>query len=59
MIFNVVNKDISVGEIRVTAIASSSLLLIGDARTIQMASALDTPPETVTFSPLVPFSPRG
>ncbi|MBM7694003.1 spore germination protein PD [Peribacillus deserti] len=59
MIFNVVNKDICVGSIKVRAIASSSLLLVGDTKSIQLSSAFDTPPESLIVGPLVPFVPKG
>ncbi|PLT30425.1 spore gernimation protein GerPD [Peribacillus deserti] len=59
MIFNVVNKDICVGSIKIRAIASSSLLLVGDTKTIQLASAFDTPPESLIVGPLVSVAPKG
>jgi spore germination protein PD len=58
MNFHVYNRDISVGAIKVSAVASSSLFLIGDAETIQLASTFDTPPESLIIGPFVPLSPE-
>jgi spore germination protein PD len=56
MIFQVVNKEINVGFVRMVALASSSVFLIGDTRNINMSAVLDTPPEAV--SPIVPLPPE-
>lgn len=58
MEFNVVNKELSVCEVHAKAVVGSSLLLIGDAETITLASLFDTPPESVIFGPFVPLSLR-
>jgi spore germination protein PD len=58
MNFHVYNRDISVGAIKVSAVASSSLFLIGDAETIQLASTFDTPPESLIIGPFVPLGPE-
>lgn len=56
MKMTVVNKEVSVGNIRIVAIASSSVFLIGDSKVINCASAFDTPPESLISGPLVPLS---
>ncbi|MEC0255741.1 spore gernimation protein GerPD [Paenibacillus lautus] len=57
MKMTVVNKELQVGSIRVTAISSSSVLLIGDTHVITSSSMYDTPSESLQISPLVPLSP--
>nr|WP_216367735.1 MULTISPECIES: spore gernimation protein GerPD [Geobacillus] len=43
-----------------TAVASASLFLIGDADVINLSSAFDTPPESLIIGPFVPLVPaRG
>ncbi|MFD0048809.1 spore gernimation protein GerPD [Actinomycetes bacterium NPDC127524] len=59
MEFNVTNHEICVGEIKVTGVAASSLLHIGDVQTVQLSSAFDTPPESLIIGPFVPFSAQG
>jgi len=49
------NKQLQVGSVRITGVASSSVFLIGDTETITLSSAFDTPPESVIISPLVLF----
>lgn len=58
MNFHVYNRDLSVGNIRITGVASSSILMIGDTQTIQLASVFDTPPESLIIGPFVPLSPE-
>ncbi|MEH7343572.1 spore gernimation protein GerPD [Bacillus sp. JJ1532] len=58
MNFEVYNRDICVGNIRVIGVASSSLLMVGDTQTIQLASVFDTPPESLIVGPFVPLSPK-
>jgi spore germination protein PD len=58
MILQVENKEISVGNIQVVGVASSSLLLIGDAQNITLNSVFDTPPESLIIGPLVPLAPE-
>ncbi len=53
---HVVNKGLQVGNIRIVGVSSSSVVLIGDTRTIQCASMFDTPPESLIVGPLVPFA---
>lgn len=59
MNFQVYNRELCVGAIRVSAIASSSLLLVGDTETIQLASTFDTPAESLIIGALVPLTPKG
>lgn len=58
MNFFVYNRDIQVGSIRIIGISSSSLLMVGDAETIQLASTFDTPPESLIIGPFVPLGPE-
>lgn len=48
MEFNVTNHQLCVGEIKVIGVASSALFLIGDVQTVQLSSAFDTPPESLS-----------
>lgn len=57
MNFQVYNRDICVGNIRIIGVSSSSLLMIGDAETIQLAATFDTPAESLIVGPFVPLSP--
>jgi len=59
MIFEVVNRELCVGAIRVTGISSSSLLMVGDTNSIQLTSLFDTPPESLIIGPFVPLTPGG
>ncbi|RFU62150.1 spore gernimation protein GerPD [Peribacillus glennii] len=59
MVFNVTNCGLNVGSIDVIGISSAALFLIGDADTIQLSSAFDTPPESLIIGALVPFVPQG
>lgn len=58
MNFQVYNRDLCVGNIRIVGVASSSLLMVGDAQTIQLASVFDTPPESLIIGPFVPLTPK-
>lgn len=58
MNFTVVNRGLSVGSIKITGIATSSVFLIGDTDTISMASAFDTPPESLIIAPFLPLTPE-
>ncbi|WNS76818.1 spore gernimation protein GerPD [Bacillus sp. DTU_2020_1000418_1_SI_GHA_SEK_038] len=58
MNFEVYNRDICIGNIRVTGVSSSSLLMVGDTQTIQLASVFDTPPESLIIGPVVPLTPE-
>ena len=57
MNFQVYNRDICVGDIRIIGVSSSSLLMVGDAETIQLAATFDTPAESLIIGPFVPLSP--
>lgn len=56
MNFQVYNRDICVGNIRVIGVSSSSLLMVGDAETIQLAATFDTPAESLIIGPFVPLA---
>jgi len=56
MNLNVTNCNLQVETIKFTAIASSSLFLIGDAHNISLSSIFDTPPESLIMGPFVPLS---
>lgn len=58
MNFTVINKELSVGNIKITGIASSAIFLIGDSQFITLSSIFDTPPESLIIGPLVPLTPR-
>lgn len=58
MNFEVYNRELFVQNIKVTGVASSSLVLIGDAETIQLASTFDTPAESLIMGPFVPLTPE-
>ncbi|WP_036708874.1 spore gernimation protein GerPD [Paenibacillus pinihumi] len=51
------NHCLSVGNIQVLGVSSSSLLQIGDTECITLYSMFDTPPESVIVGPLVPLAP--
>lgn len=57
MDFQVVNKEICVGNIRIIGVSSASVLLVGDTESITLSSIFDTPPESVIVGPLVPLAP--
>jgi len=40
----------------VIAVASSSLLLVGDTEIVTLSSIMDAPPEAVTVGPIVPLA---
>jgi len=59
MNFQVYNRELDVGNIRISGVASSSLVLIGDTEVIQLASIFDTPAESLIVGPFVPLNPQG
>lgn len=59
MIYEVYNRDICVDTVRVIGVSSSSLLMIGDTQTIQLASTFDTPAESLIIGPFVPLAAEG
>lgn len=52
----IVNKQLQVNYIRILGVASSSVVLIGDTRSINCSSVFDTPPESLIVGPFVPFT---
>ncbi|HLU20856.1 spore gernimation protein GerPD [Lederbergia graminis] len=59
MELHVVNHELSVGNIEVGGVTTSSLFLIGDADCINLSSAFDTPPESLIIGPIVPLAQEG
>lgn len=57
--FTVINRGLCVGDIKITGVSTSSVFLIGDTNTISMASAFDTPPESLIIGPFVPLISLG
>ncbi|WP_394136711.1 spore gernimation protein GerPD [Cytobacillus oceanisediminis] len=58
MNYQVYNRDLCVGNIRVLGVSSSSVLMVGDTETIQLASTFDTPAESLIVGPFVPLTPE-
>ena len=58
MIYEVYNRDLCVESIRITGVASSSMVMVGDTETIQLASFFDTPAESLIIGPFVPLAPE-
>ncbi|MDZ5470272.1 spore gernimation protein GerPD [Bacillus sp. 31A1R] len=58
MNFQVYNRDIGVGNIRIIGVSSSSILMVGDVQTIQLSSVFDTPAESLIIGPFVPLAPE-
>ncbi|EDL64047.1 spore germination protein [Bacillus sp. SG-1] len=54
-----INRELCVNSVNIDAVASSSLFLVGDANTIQLASTFDTPAESLIIGPFVPLTPKG
>lgn len=60
MQLHVVNHVLAVGNIQMTAVASASILQIGDTQSITLISMFDTPPESVIVGPFAPMEePEG
>jgi spore germination protein PD len=59
MNFEVYNRELQVDTIRILGVASSSLVMIGDTQTIQLAATFDTPAESLIIGPFVPLIPEG
>jgi spore germination protein PD len=55
MNFEVYNRDLHVDTVRILGIASSSLVMVGDTQSIQLASTFDTPAESLIIGPFVPL----
>lgn len=58
MNFQVYNRELCVGNVRIIGVSSSSIFIVGDAETIQLASTFDTPPESLIIGPFVPLTPE-
>lgn len=56
MNFEVMNRELCVGSIRVLGVSSSSVLMVGDTNSIQLTSLFDTPPESLIIGPFVPLA---
>lgn len=56
MNFEVYNRELLVESIRIIGVASSSLVMVGDTETIQLASIFDTPAESLIIGPFVPLT---
>ncbi|WP_248929486.1 spore gernimation protein GerPD [Paenibacillus hamazuiensis] len=48
------NKQLTVGNIRITGVATSSVFLIGDTENITSSSIFDTPPESLIIGARLP-----
>lgn len=59
MNLQIYNGELQVGNMQVEAVSSSSIVLIGDAETIQLSSIFDTPAESLIIGPFVPLNPQG
>jgi spore germination protein PD len=59
MIFEVYNREICVDTIRIIGVSSSSLVMVGDTQTIQLAATFDTPAESLIIGPFVPLGSEG
>jgi spore germination protein PD len=58
MNFEVYNRELLVESIKIIGVASSSLVLVGDTDSIQLASTFDTPAESLIIGPFVPLAPE-
>lgn len=56
MNFTVINRDICVGNIKITGITTSAVFLIGDTESITASSVFDTPAESLIIGPFVPLT---
>ncbi|MCE4050406.1 MULTISPECIES: spore gernimation protein GerPD [Bacillaceae] len=59
MNFQVYNRELAVGDIKIIGVSSSSVCIVGDVQTIQLASTFDTPAESLIIGPFVPLFPKG
>ncbi|WP_033829559.1 hypothetical protein [Bacillus andreraoultii] len=59
MILEVVNHELQAETVNIIAIASSSIFLVGDTNSIQLACAYDTPMSSFLIGPLVPLATRS
>jgi len=58
MNFVVYNRELCVQNIKIIGVASSSLVMVGDTESIQLASTFDTPAESLIIGPFVPLAPE-
>jgi spore germination protein PD len=58
MNFEVYNRNLCVGNLKIMGVASSSLVLVGDTESIQLASTFYTPAESLIIGPFVPLAPE-
>ncbi|MDT8860286.1 spore gernimation protein GerPD [Alkalihalobacillus sp. MEB130] len=56
MNYTVINRHLSVENVRITGISSSSIFLVGDTDCINLSSIFDTPPESLIIGPFVPLA---
>ena len=56
MNFTVVNRELLVGDVKITGITASSLFLVGDMESATLSSIFDTPAESLIIGPYVPLS---
>jgi spore germination protein PD len=56
MHFQVINRELTVGNIDITGVATASIVLIGDTESICMSSIFDTPPEALIVGPELSFA---
>lgn len=56
MNFTVVNRELLVGNVKITGMTASSLFLVGDMQSATMSSIFDTPAEALIIGPFVPLS---
>ncbi|HWO95330.1 MAG TPA: spore gernimation protein GerPD [Bacillus sp. (in: firmicutes)] len=56
MNFTVVNRELLVGDVKITGITASSLFLVGDMQSANLSSIFDTPAESLIIGPYVPLS---
>jgi spore germination protein PD len=54
--FEVYNRDLTVETIKIIGVSSSSLVMVGDTHSIQLASTFDTPAESLIIGPFVPLT---
>ncbi|MDQ0198136.1 spore gernimation protein GerPD [Neobacillus ginsengisoli] len=59
MNFEVYNRELIVDNIKIIGVASSSLVMVGDTHSIQLASTFDTPAESLIIGPFVPLVSEG
>lgn len=63
MKYSVINGETSIGKIYVTDVAGASTFIVGDVKTIRLASVFETPAEAlivgVTLSPFTPAPREG